>query len=178
MLRNLIERITAEPRAESRGLDPLVHGRLARVPRTANGRRAISSPSGKATPLDNTKKQKQDGKSEKKKQQFAVLQALQTLSEGQAETETPSVRAAAATSSQIPHIHHTHRSECPDRQTPVQAPVPQIGKPRSGSARKKKQIHGRSGWSVLIDWVRLIGCREGAADRAARLSGWHDVPNV
>ncbi len=41
-LRNLIERITAEPRAESRGLDLLVHGRLAQILHIANGRPDVS----------------------------------------------------------------------------------------------------------------------------------------
>ena len=37
-LRNLIELITAEPRAEGRGLDLVVHGRLAQILHIANGR--------------------------------------------------------------------------------------------------------------------------------------------
>jgi hypothetical protein len=36
-LRNLVEQITAEPRAEGRGLDLLVHGRLAQILHIANG---------------------------------------------------------------------------------------------------------------------------------------------
>lgn len=41
-LRNLIELITAEPRAEGRGLDLLVHGRLAQILHIANGRPDVS----------------------------------------------------------------------------------------------------------------------------------------
>ena len=41
-LRNLIELITAEPRAEGRGLDLLVHGRLAQILHIANDRPELS----------------------------------------------------------------------------------------------------------------------------------------
>ncbi|MBI0475267.1 hypothetical protein D9601_07875 [Sphingomonas sp. MA1305] len=41
-IRNLIELITAEPRREGRGLDLIVHGRLAQILHVANGRPDIS----------------------------------------------------------------------------------------------------------------------------------------
>jgi hypothetical protein len=41
-LRNLIELITAEPRAEGRGLDLLVHGRLTQILHIADDRPNLS----------------------------------------------------------------------------------------------------------------------------------------
>ncbi len=41
-LRNLIERITTEPRAEGPGLDLLVHGQLAQILHITNGRPDVS----------------------------------------------------------------------------------------------------------------------------------------
>ncbi len=45
-LRNLIELITAEPRAEGRGLDLVVHGRLAQILQIANNRPELDARDG------------------------------------------------------------------------------------------------------------------------------------
>ena len=60
-LRNLIERITAEPRAESRGLDLLVHGRLAQILHIANGRPDVSQGGRSVTARVNTSRSSEGG---------------------------------------------------------------------------------------------------------------------
>ncbi|WP_066709378.1 recombinase family protein, partial [Sphingomonas adhaesiva] len=51
-LRNLIETITAVPRVEGRGVDLLVHGRLAQILHIANGQPDLSSDGGLRAPAE------------------------------------------------------------------------------------------------------------------------------